>query len=88
MEIKVSRADFFKDFRKSFRLFPEKGVGQLRYYVCPEGLVELNELPGSWGLISYNNGKFSIDKKAEKRDHYNLEGERSILLSILRRKKV
>lgn len=86
MEIKVSRSDFFKDFQKTFRVIPYKGLGQLRYYVCPFGLVELNEIPHSWGLITYDKGEFTIDKKAIKQDQYNLQDERSILLSILRRK--
>lgn len=57
-EIKVSRADFLKDFKKSFRVMPEKGMGDRRYYVCPKDLIKVDELPRGWGLIYiYPSGK-------------------------------
>ncbi len=50
-EIKVSRADFLKDQEKPFRKEPEIGMGNYRFYVCPEGLLEVGEIPNAWGLI-------------------------------------
>lgn len=45
LECKVSRNDFLKDKRKVHR---EKGMGDFRYYVCPEGLIKPIELPDKW----------------------------------------
>jgi len=58
IEIKVSRSDFLKDKSKPFRINPEKGVGEYRYYLCPEGLVKEDELPANWGLLYFKENKF------------------------------
>lgn len=50
-EIKISRSDFFKDRNKSFRMRPEDGMGDYRYYVVPKGLITKEELPKGWGLL-------------------------------------
>lgn len=62
VESKVSRADFLADAKKSFRKNPEEGVGNYRYYACPEGLIKPEELPPKWGLIYVNmqNGRCSM----------------------------
>lgn len=54
IEVKVSRADFLADLKK-----PERTVGGLglyRFYLCPEGLLGIEDLPPRWGLL-YANGK-------------------------------
>jgi len=51
IEVKVSRGDFFADRKKSFRMRPEKGMGDFRYYCCPKGLIRKEELPDGWGLL-------------------------------------
>lgn len=56
IETKISRADFFADSSKDFRINPEKGVGRYRYYACPEGLILPEELPSKWGLIYVREG--------------------------------
>lgn len=62
-EIKVSRSDFFADRKKSFRIKPEKGMGNDRYFVVPKGLVTADELPKGWGLIYiYENNKLRVVK--------------------------
>lgn len=48
VECKVSRSDFQKDQNKSHR---KKGMGTFRFYLCPEGLIDVSELPPKWGLI-------------------------------------
>ena len=54
LEVKLSRSDFFKDFKK------ERKHRQLRSgscplnhfaYVCPEGMVKIDEVPEYAGLI-------------------------------------
>lgn len=75
IECKVSRADFLKDKNKHFRIFPENGMGDYRYYCCPKGMIAKEELPDGWGLLYlYPSGKvreikdsglFEKDLKAE-----------------------
>lgn len=87
VEVKVGRGDFLKDFKKPFRANPELGMGQLRFYCCPEGLIKENEVPDNWGLLYLDeNKKIQIIKKAEKQTS-NLECERTMLLSVIRRNK-
>lgn len=85
IEVKVSRNDFLKDCKKPFRKMSEKGIGQYRYYCCPEGLISENEIPENWGLLYLNNkNKIEIIKVAEIQKS-NLIAERNILISMIRR---
>lgn len=60
-EVKISRADFFKDRHKIFRKHPKLGLGTFRYYVCPEGMIKPEELPYHWGLIyGYDDGSIKL----------------------------
>jgi hypothetical protein len=54
LECKASRADFLKDFAKPFREDPAKGVGDWRFYLCPENIIKPDELPDGWGLLLFN----------------------------------
>lgn len=51
IETKITRSDFKADAKKEFRSCGSKGIGQLRYYACPEDLIKPEELPEKWGLI-------------------------------------
>lgn len=51
IEVKVSRSDFLADRKKSFRKYPEQGMGRFRFYMCPVGLIKPADLPDNWGLI-------------------------------------
>lgn len=50
VEVKVSRSDFLADAKKPHRA-DGKGMGLFRYYMCPEGLIQPDEVPERWGLI-------------------------------------
>lgn len=65
IECKVSRADFLVDRKKSFRLRPELGVGDLRYMAAPAGLLTADEMPGGWGLLEVDR-YVRVTKEAEK----------------------
>lgn len=54
IEAKTSRADFLNDAKKPHRIDPQMGVGKWRYYICPEGLINVEDLPPKWGLIWVN----------------------------------
>lgn len=51
VEVKVSRSDFLADRKKPFRMRPEKGMGDFRYYCCPKDLIRKEEVPSDWGLL-------------------------------------
>ena len=87
IEVKVSRSDFLRDKKKWSRVNPELGVGEYRYYLCPEGLIKEKDLPVAWGLLHIDdNNKIHIVKVSD-RQSANLSCERTILQSIIRRSK-
>lgn len=54
VETKVSRSDFLADSKKPHRNGEIKGMGFYRYYICPEGLITVDDLPEKWGLLWVN----------------------------------
>lgn len=87
VEVKVSHSDFIADAKKWFRIYPEKGLGDYRYYCCPEGIIKEDELPASWGLLYEKDGDIEVVKKAEFIGG-NICAERSIYGSICRREGI
>ena len=51
VEAKATRSDFLADAKKPHRSGAVVGMGMFRYYLAPAGLIQLGELPISWGLI-------------------------------------
>lgn len=51
VEAKVIRSDFLADAKKPHRNGEVLGMGDYRYYICPEGLIKINDLPDRWGLL-------------------------------------
>lgn len=51
VEAKATRSDFLADKHKKHRA---TGMGRYRYYICPTGLIKVEELPEKWGLIYAN----------------------------------
>lgn len=49
VEVKVSRSDFRADFKKPWRK-DGAGIGDVRVYLVPEGLVNVDEVPYGWQL--------------------------------------
>jgi hypothetical protein len=71
IECKASRSDFFADKKKSFRMYPDLGMGRYRFYCCPTGLLKTTDLPEKWGLLYVN-------EKGQARTIYNpYNGDRS-----------
>lgn len=71
LEAKTSRPDFFKDKEKHFRMIPELGMGDWRFFICKQGLIDISELPENWGLIE-------VDEKLKARCVYNPFGKGNI----------
>ncbi len=51
VECKATRSDFQQDGKKHFRINPEQGMGDRRYYMAPPGIIRVEELPELWGLL-------------------------------------
>jgi hypothetical protein len=99
IECKASRADFFADRNKSFRQTPALGMGDIRYYCCPKGLLKKEELPEGWGLLEVDNtGKakasrplvrllndYGNEYTTDYRHEKNLKAEHELMYSALRR---
>lgn len=86
VECKTSRSDFLADRKKVFRILPDKGMGNYRFYLCDEGLLSENELPEKWGLLELVNNKIVMKKRAEKFDNV-FENEKAIIISALNKFK-
>lgn len=54
VEVKVSRSDFLADAKKPHRNGEVAGMGRYRYYLCPEGIIQPDDLPERWGLLWVN----------------------------------
>ncbi|WP_010323648.1 hypothetical protein [Marinobacterium stanieri] len=54
VEVKTSRSDFLADAKKPHRNGEKLGMGLYRYYLCPEGIIQPDELPDGWGLLWVN----------------------------------
>ena len=84
IEVKVSRQDFKKDYKKPFRANPQMGMGNYRYYCCPEGLIYADELPENWGLLYYADGKISVSVEPTNIPKINEWAEKYMLCYYLR----
>jgi hypothetical protein len=96
IEAKTSYGDFRGDKQKSFRKYPEEGIGCNRYYIMPSDLAEYvnkKKFPDKWGLLSVKIYK-GVDKKTKYKVRilrksgwfkHNQHKEIKILVSSLRR---
>lgn len=84
IECKVSRADFLADKKKRFRICPEYGMGDKRYFMAPKGLISPSELPQGWGLLEVSEKRVNHTKSAS-RVRPNKHAETILLASVIRR---
>jgi hypothetical protein len=95
IEVKTSRADFCSDKNKRFRADPSLGVGDWRFYLCPPGVINVEDLPEGWGLLYYIDGKIKKVHGWPPNTQWasgspfagrtNVKAERDIMYSALRR---
>ena len=94
VECKVSRSDFLRNGDK-IHSRTGRGVGQLRYFLVPRGLIQPNELvdvgldgvkPWDYGLLWYSEGSGAIKVAKEPiRREACRDDEITMLVSALRR---
>lgn len=86
IEVKVSHRDFLADRKKWWRSQApdDMKAGNLRWYLCPEGIIKPEELPDGWGLL-YWDGKQIVPQVGPKYNAATGHADMKILYSILRR---
>ncbi len=85
VECKTSRSDFLADRKKHFRQFPDLGVGNMRFFLAPAGMIKPHELPERWGLIEPRGSIIRVVKEAERQPKTHVDHEILMLLSAIRR---
>lgn len=100
VEVKISRSDYLSDAKKPHRNGAVIGLGNWRYYLCPEGVIKPEEVSSSWGLLYVNSrGQIKpiigpmLEKSYSKRmkliksmrQETNADGERFLLVKLLSR---
>lgn len=102
VEAKASRADFLADSKKPHRT--AGGLGVYRFYLCPPGIIEIEDLPHGWGLL-YASGRrvtevlrptgnvwpahgVSVGDWAAFQHLPDARAERAVLYSIARRRSL
>lgn len=84
IEAKTSKADFFKDKNKPWRIVAELGMGDIRYFIADKGIIPVDKLPDKWGLLEVSDGRIEVTKDAEHIGG-NKNHEIIMLLSHIRR---
>ena len=84
VEVKTSRSDFLRDHNKIVRTSPNFGMGNFRYYCCPDGLIKKEELPDKWGLLYLCKGKIKEIVEPKHIEVVNNRAERYLMLYYLR----
>jgi hypothetical protein len=86
IECKASRADFLADRKKFFRRNPKHGMGTMRSFLTPAGLVAPHELPENWGLLEVRGRRVWRVVDAVPFDDVDaIKAEREFIYSVLRR---
>jgi len=91
VECKTSRKDFLQDQNKDHRQRRSRGMGNLRYYAAPAGVIDCRDLPDGWGLLTIDEKYGYLEVNVSKMpavfhdEQINKRGELAIVLSALRR---
>ncbi|MCK4521407.1 MAG: MmcB family DNA repair protein [Nanoarchaeota archaeon] len=84
IECKASIMDFNTDKYKSYRRYPESGMGSQRYYFTIGKLLHPQNLPEGWGLLELHGKRvYNIRNSVNFKKDYRKE--LSLLTSAIRR---
>jgi hypothetical protein len=85
IECKVSRSDYFADQKKEHRHYRSQ-IGNLRYYLCPVGLILPGEVNGGWGLLYCHDHKITVEKESNifSKEETRIQ-EYQVMYSLIRR---
>jgi hypothetical protein len=86
VEVKVSRADFLRDAKKWHRRNAWAGMGNVRYYMAPVGIITAEELPEGWGLLAVHGRIIRREAEAAQSEQNHTDrADKRLLYSVLRR---
>jgi hypothetical protein len=90
IECKISRGDFAIDQEKHYRHCEENGMGDYRYYSASDKSIirDLEEIPESWGVISWNGKSFDILRESKEFKKSREDSEISLLVAAIRTSKI
>jgi len=88
IECKVSRADFLRDATKKSRTKLKAGMAQRRYYLCPAGILNPDDLPPKWGLLWATKNAVTVQREAKGFSQRNYVAEIQYLSAMLRRAQI
>ena len=71
LECKVSRADFYADRCKPFRVDPALGIGAYRFFLAPVGVLTAEDVTGDWGLLEARGRSIFVLKEAQPQPAHN-----------------
>lgn len=89
IECKTSLADFRRDLHKWFRQ-PGFGIGQQRFFMAPQGVIPVSELPDGWGLLEVAGSvvRTAVEHDLVYLDEHRASSEVALLVSALRRSQL
>jgi hypothetical protein len=88
IECKTSISDFRADAAKPFRQIPEDGIGVLRFFLAPAGLLPADRLPAGWGLLEVGDTGRVTATRVSGEFPCRRDAEIALLLSVMRRLEV
>lgn len=87
VECKVSRSDFLADRNKSFRRDPESGMGDVRYFATPPGVIRTEDDLEDWGLLEIHERCVKVAREPQHQAA-NKRAEVKLLMSSIRRLQI
>lgn len=87
VEVKVNRSDFLNDRNKSFRVMPETGMGDRRYFAAPPDVIKPGDDLGSWGLLEIREHQIKVVREAVPQEAKKVS-ELKLLMSAMRRLEI
>jgi hypothetical protein len=82
-EVKVSRSDWRRELKEPAKAEAIAGFCDRWWIAAPKGVVPLDELPATWGLLEIKGGKVFTTKQAPKMEAKELT--RNFFVALLRR---
>lgn len=88
IECKTSLSDFHADRRKPRHRTGSPGAGAECFYLCPAGVIPKDRVPEGWGLLYCHPKKITIEVVPRTNLNRDVEGELTMMYSLLRRVEV
>lgn len=80
LEIKTHRADWLKELKDSSKAIPAMEMCNRWFLVATQGVVKINELPATWGLLELHRNKLFTKKPAPLQTGLMIEEQVSYFL--------